>query len=212
MQRRKFLKHMLTISGFLSIYGLSPLLANANNKIAIIYYSRTLNTHILAAYIQSKIGGDLLRIETKQSYPKDYDEMVALATRERRENATPSLQNMDLNLKQYEVIFIGSPLWGLSLSTPIKSLLSSFDFSNKILIPFITNAGYGFGNTLKEIESLASRAKILNAFEYEFAYKEKDTRDLKLINEQDILENKAFSKLNQNKIDTWLRSLRIAKI
>lgn len=49
-----------------------------------VYYTRTLNTHILAHYMQGLIGGDLLQIQTQQAYPQDYQSCVALASKEHK--------------------------------------------------------------------------------------------------------------------------------
>ena len=51
----------------------------AQSKNIFLYYSRSLNTHILSSYAQSLVGGALWRTQTAQSYPQDYQVMVERA-------------------------------------------------------------------------------------------------------------------------------------
>lgn len=96
MQRREVLK-WLTRLGLISFLP-NLVLAKDLKKILIVYYSRTLNTHILAQFIQKILTCDMLRLDTLEPYPKDYDLMVARAEFERKKNFKPILQEFKIDL------------------------------------------------------------------------------------------------------------------
>ena len=209
MNRREFNATLAKVS----FLGLLPSLAfsfNGSSKVLIVYYTRTLNTHILSLYLQSLLKCDSFVLKTKQEYPKDYEEMVALAAKEREQNILVELESMP-DIGAYTHIFVGTPLWGLHLSSPLRSFLLQNDFRDKFLIPFCTNAGWGFGNALSELKNLAKNANFISSFAYESKFKEKTKRDLRAYN-QALLNShaKAFDSLqNKDKIKKWLDSAAI---
>lgn len=66
---------------------------------------------------------------------------------------------------QYGSPFVGFPTWGMQLPPPIKSFLHQYDFSNKTVIPFNSNAGYGIGSSFQTVKKLCKNSKILEGFE-----------------------------------------------
>jgi flavodoxin len=98
-------------------------------KVLILYYSRTGNTKAVATQIHQLIGGDLVEIQTVEPYPDDYDTLVAQNAEEQRTEYKPPLKTIIDNIKDYDVIFIGSPLWNVRLTPPVRSFLSSHDLS-----------------------------------------------------------------------------------
>lgn len=148
--RREFLKNLLAICSLPLVLSSQE---STSKKYLIVYYTRTLNTQILSHFIQRALGADLFALETLKPYPKDYDAMVAFAAEEKRKGFCPPLLSPP-NTKQYDVILLGTPLWSLDISSPIRTFLTQSDLRDKILIPFVTNAGYKFGNALDTIVKL----------------------------------------------------------
>ncbi len=168
-----------------------------------IYYTRTLNTHILVSYAQSLIGGDLARIQTIDDYPQDYQQAVALASKQRAEGILPPLQPYALDLQRYERIFIAAPLWDMDLCAPMKSFLHSANLDEKAIHLIITSAGYGLG---KSVDSVKSYANVSAVLDYNFKDYEKIVPNLLSINMAEISQNKAFDKLDKAKISHFLRA------
>ena len=91
--RRAFLGLCLgTLTSF--AFGNASILRGRN---LFVYYTRTLNTHILAHYMQGLIGEDLLQIQTQQAYPQDYQSCVALASKQRTQGILPPLKPFELD-------------------------------------------------------------------------------------------------------------------
>ena len=179
----------------------------SKGKKCVVYYTRTLNTHILANFIVESLAIPLYRLRETKPYPADYKAMVELANKEKELGITPPLQALP-DIKQYDVILLGTPLWSLDISSPIRTFLGQSDFRGKIMIPFVTHAGYQFGNALNSLRELAPQARIANAFECKFALKEKTSRNLKTLNQDKITRNTAFALLQQDKLQTWLKILK----
>lgn len=136
----------------------------ASDKIGIVYLSRTKNTKAVAEMIQVQVGGTLIELELVTPYPEDYQAIVAQVARENESGFLPPLKTKIPNLDQYEVIFLGFPTWGMQLPPPIKSFLTENDLSEKTVIPFNTNAGYGIGSSFETVKELCSECQILEGF------------------------------------------------
>ena len=113
----------------------------------ILYFSMSGNTETVANYIHEEIGGDIVKLETVQTYPEDYDELVDYAREEQRDNARPELETAIENIEQYDTIFLGYPNWWGDMPMSIYSFLDQYDLSNKTIAPFITHGGSGLSGT-----------------------------------------------------------------
>lgn len=119
------------------------------------------NTEIMAEHIAELTGGDLYCITTIDPYPEDYQSMLTRAREELDSNARPELAGDLPDLSQYDIIFIGYPIWHASTPRPILSFLESYDLTGKTVIPFNTQEGSGQSNTVQDIETSSPNATLL---------------------------------------------------
>lgn len=119
------------------------------------------NTQAVAEMIQECIGGELFSIQTVQSYPADYNELIDFGEEENREAARPELETMVEGMEGYDVVFLGFPNWWYDMPMPVYSFLESYDFSGKTVIPFVTSAGSGFTDTIASIKDRIPDASIV---------------------------------------------------
>ena len=110
-----------------------------DKKILTIYYSNNGNTKNVAQNINSLVGGDIKEIELVESYPKNIFTMSKLIRQQMKEGYLPKIKDIDIS--NYDIIFVGSPVWDLSISLPTKTFLKNNNFENKIIIPFFTYSG-----------------------------------------------------------------------
>ena len=76
-------------------------------------------------------------------------------------NAKDKLEDLNLNLTDYDEIVIGSPIWNARLSSPINTIFHELDFSNKKLT-FLFYSGSGAGpKAVKKVLSKYPNAKII---------------------------------------------------
>ena len=111
------------------------------------------NTAIMAALIAEMTGGDLFEITTVTPYPEDYASMLQVAQEEIDTNARPELAAQVENMADYDVIFIGYPIWHGKMPQAIYSFLESYDLKGKTVIPFNTHEGSGQSSTQSVIEN-----------------------------------------------------------
>ncbi|MBQ3311399.1 hypothetical protein IJG72_04910 [bacterium] len=126
-----------------------------DKKILTIYYSNGGNTKNVAQNLHSIVGGDIKEIELEEKYPNNIFKMSKLVRKQIKEGNLPKINNIDIS--NYDVIFVGSPIWNFSPSLPMKSFIINNNFENKTLIPFFTYSG-GADKT-KTINGIKEAAK-----------------------------------------------------
>ena len=121
------------------------------------------NTNVCAEYIQQAVGGTLFEIETTKVYSQDHFAMIdeAKAEMDSGEKAAPKQWLEDL--KSYDVIFIGYPIWWGTYPPVINTFLEHYDLSGKTVIPFSTSEGSGLLNTVAELREVCKNAVVTEA-------------------------------------------------
>jgi flavodoxin len=138
--------------------------APAPEKVLIVYLSRTNNTKVLAETIHRYVGGDLVRLELQEPYPKNYEQIVHQVARENETGFLPPLRTRIRDIANYDVIFVGFPTWGMQLPPPIKSFLKQYDLSGKKVVPFNSNGGYGLGTSFQTVRELCPKSQVLEGY------------------------------------------------
>jgi flavodoxin len=144
--------------------GPSRVTQSPDSKVLVAYFTRTGNTRVIARQIRRALRANLFEIESDDPYPEDYEETVGQAVRERDSGYRPRLKTNVPDIKAYEVVFLGFPIWGETAPPVIRSFLSQHDLSGKTLVPFITHGGYGQGRSMNVVREHASRAQVLTPF------------------------------------------------
>ena len=141
--------------------------------ILVAYFSRTGdnyavgniakgNTHIVADLIAEAAGADTFEIKTIKDYPANYKECTEVAKNELEENARPELAAKVPNMQDYDVIFLGYPIWWSDMPMAVYTFMESYDFQGKTIIPFCTSAGDVLtGKESRIIPEHAKGAKVL---------------------------------------------------
>lgn len=129
-----------------------------------MYLSRTNNTKAVAEIIQKNVGGKLVALELEKPYPENYNQTVQQVVDENASGYLPSLKTKIDSIKNYDVVFIGFPTWDMQMPPPMKSFLNQYDLSDKTIIPFNTNAGYGVGSSFQTVMQLCPNSRVLEGF------------------------------------------------
>lgn len=135
----------------------------SDKKVLIAYYSYSGNTKAVAEKIQQVTNGDLFEITPKKAYPKDYNTVVNQAQVEKQNNIQPELiDNGDV--KNYDIIFVGTPVWWYTMASPVKTFLAKNNFEGKTIVPFCTHGGGGASSTYIDMAKLAPKATITEGY------------------------------------------------
>lgn len=112
-------------------------------KSLVIYFSRADenyavgnidkgNTEVIAEYIRDITGADLFKVEPIKPYSKNYKECCDEALEEKKQNARPELVNYLDNIDDYEVIYIGYPIYWGTMPNPMFTQLEKLESKSKI--------------------------------------------------------------------------------
>ena len=128
------------------------------SKILVAYFSASGVTEKVARELAKAEGADLFQICPEAPYTK-----ADLDWRNKQSGSTLEMQDLDCrpavcgevrNMKQYDVVFVGFPIWWGREPSVVYTFLTSYDFKDKCIIPFCTSGGSGMGNTAQRIREL----------------------------------------------------------
>jgi flavodoxin len=141
----------------------SPQISSNLGKTLVAFFSHSGNTRNLARHLQEAAGTDVFEIKPATPYPTEYDDVVEQAEHEQKKDYRPPLQSNGPDLKNYRLIFIGSPNWWNTIAPPVKTFLEAHDFAGKTIVPFITHEGSGAGKSRQEVQRICSLATVLDS-------------------------------------------------
>jgi flavodoxin len=139
-------------------------LIDYSKKILIVYMSRTNNTRAIAEIIHENVGGTLVALELENPYPENYKSIVDQVAKENETGFLPPLKTKIDGIETYDVVFVGFPTWGMQLPPPMKSFLRQYELSEKTVVPFNTNGGYGIGSTFDTVKELCPNSTVVEGF------------------------------------------------
>lgn len=145
----------------------------SKQKVLIAYFSKTGenwyknglaqlpvgNTAQMASFIQKGTGGDLFEIVPLQAYPDGYYACCDAAKIEFKKKERPAIKSSK-DIGPYDVIFIGYPTWFGTLPMPLFTWIEAQSWQGKIVIPFNTSEGSGFGKGVKDLQTSCVGAEV----------------------------------------------------
>ncbi|MBQ7264932.1 MAG: flavodoxin [Firmicutes bacterium] len=108
--------------------------------------------------------GDVFSIKITEPYDSNYETMVGIAQRDQNENKHFDFLNDIENFDEYNVVYIGMPVWWGKLPQPMVSFFEKYDFSGKTIVPFGIHLGSHFGSMVEQIKELEPNAEIKDGF------------------------------------------------
>ncbi|WP_143462317.1 flavodoxin [Levilactobacillus enshiensis] len=130
----------------------------------IVYFSTTGNTETVATRLAATTNFPIKRLLPAEPYPTAFDEKMKRWHQERDHDLRPAITTT-VDLSAYDTIYLGYPIWSNNLPAIPRTFLEAHDWTGKNIIPFCTNGGSGFGQSLDRIRQLAAAATILPGFE-----------------------------------------------
>lgn len=118
------------------------------------------NTEVVARTIRRYVGGDLYPILPAQPYSESYCECINQAKQDLSRGVRPPLAGPSIDLSGYDVICLGWPNYWNTLPMPVVTFLEAHDLSDKVILPFCTHEGGGFGRALRDLSRLCPGAEI----------------------------------------------------
>ena len=138
-----------------------------NGRYLVIYASRTSNTERVAQLIQTTLNCDMLEVEPETPYDNDYNTMLERAQEElaaiRQGNYAPIKTSVE-SFDDYEIVFVGYPIWYGSMATPIQTFLHKHaeKLAGKRIALFATSGSSGISTSVSEARNLCPDATIID--------------------------------------------------
>ena len=134
--------------------------SEVKSKILIAYFSATGTTKPLAEYAADSLNADIYKIISETPYTSEdlnYNNSSSRANQEQNDSgARPAISGSVTSMEQYDVVFIGYPIWHGQAPRIISTFLESYDFSGKTIVPFCTSHSSGVGSSNSNLHSLCS--------------------------------------------------------
>ena len=128
------------------------------NNVLVLYFSATNTTETIAEYISEITGGDLIEIIPEEEYTSDdlnYNNSNSRANQEQNDdNARPEIAN-SIDISEYDTIYLGYPIWWGDVPKIILTLLDTYDFTGKTVIPFCTSGSTGITTSVNTLKNYA---------------------------------------------------------
>ena len=135
------------------------------SKKLIAYFSASGVTGSVAKTLAEAAGADLYEIRPEVPYTRadlNWMDKKARSTVEMNDpSSRPALADKDAKVEDYDVIFLGFPIWWYVAPTIINTFLESYDFSGKKIILFATSGGSGFGKTVERLKGSCPGAVLM---------------------------------------------------
>lgn len=138
-----------------------------NGRYLVLYASRTNNTERVAQLIQATLDCDMLEVEPETAYDNDYNAMLERSQEELaaiRQGNYPPIKTSLENFDDYDIVFVGYPIWYSSMATPMQTFLHEHaaKLAGKRIALFATSGSSGISTSVNEARSLCPDATIID--------------------------------------------------
>lgn len=134
------------------------------NKALVLYYSQTGTTQAVAEEIQRLTGADIVKFDAVEAYNGSYAETIQRCQEEMKNGIVPAINPIDVDLAQYDVVYLGCPIWFGTCALPMMGLLAEYDFSGKKIVPFCTFGSGGLETAVADIRKYEPNAEVAEGY------------------------------------------------
>lgn len=132
------------------------------SKKLVAYFSMSGHTKSYAELIAKVENADLYEIKAKVPYTEadlDWRDDECRSSKEMGDlDARPEIVDDEIDMDQYDVIYLGFPTWWYSVPKIIFTFLEKYNFDGKVIVPFSTSAMSDIGDAAGKIEMTVKKA------------------------------------------------------
>jgi flavodoxin len=125
-------------------------------KKLILYYSFEGNTEFIAKVLAEALNAPIIRIHPTKDLTSTGFSKYVWGGGQVVMGIKPKLEPIEIDLNDFDVIFLGTPIWAGTYAPPIKTLLEDGVIKNKRVFYFYTHEG-GAQNAVKRAETGISK-------------------------------------------------------
>ena len=126
-------------------------------KVLVAYFSASGVTKGAAEQLAAVAGADLHEIKPAQPYTDadlNWRDKQSRSTVEMKDkNSRPAITDKLNNMKDYDVVYVGFPIWWYTAPTIINTFMEAYDFKGKTVIPFATSGGSSIKKACEDLKA-----------------------------------------------------------
>lgn len=126
-------------------------------KVLVAYFSASGVTEGVAQQLAEVAGADLHEIKPAQPYTDadlDWRNKQSRSSVEMQDKKSrPAITGKLTNMKDYDVVYVGFPIWWYTCPTIINTFMESYDFQGKTVIPFATSGGSSIQKACEDLKA-----------------------------------------------------------
>lgn len=153
---------LLSMVGCYKVNSQQSIEGSVDDKVLVVYFSRTGNTRTLAEYAAQYYSADIYEIVAKVPYTEediDYNNSSSRTSIEQNDAAArPEIEGKVDNMADYNVIVLAYPIWWGQAPRIINTFLESYDLAGKTIIPCCTSASSGIGSSAENLHKHTSES------------------------------------------------------
>ena len=135
------------------------------SKKLVAFFSASGTTAKVAKTLSEAIGADIYEIKPKIPYTKADLNWLSRKSRSsiemRDPGSRPEIESLCDNMDEYDVIFIGFPIWWYVAPTIINTFLESYDLTGKKIVTFATSGGSKMGRTNEKLHPSCPNSNLI---------------------------------------------------
>lgn len=134
------------------------------SKVLVTYFSASGVTKKMAEKLAEATGADIFEIKPEVSYTDadlNWQNSKSRSTVEMKDRSSrPAIAEKLETMNQYDVVFVGFPVWWYREPSIIDTFMEQYDFAGKTVVPFATSGGSSIGDSGKNMQELAPASKV----------------------------------------------------
>jgi flavodoxin len=149
-------------------------------KSLVAYFSASGVTKKVATKLASAIGADIFEIVPKELYTSAdlnwMDKKSRSSVEMNDRNCRPEIASKVDDMSKYDTVYVGFPVWWYREPSIIDTFMEAYDFTDKKVITFCTSGGSGLGDSAKNMQALATGAKVIDGKKFSSGVSEADLK------------------------------------
>ena len=131
----------------------------------VAYFSASGTTKKAAEELARAAEADIYEIEPEEPYTKadlNYMDSKSRSSLEMNDHSSrPAIKGTDAKAGDYDVIYLGFPIWWYTAPTIVNTFLEKYDMSGKTIVLFATSGGSGFGKAAADLKKSVAEDTVI---------------------------------------------------
>lgn len=129
-------------------------------KILVVFYSRTGTTRKVGEAIAEKLGAEISAEEIKDTVDRSGIKGYLISGRDAMKRRLTKLEPASFNPAEYDLVIIGTPIWGWNMSVPVRTYITENKDKFKSVAFFCTMGGSGDGKAFSEMAKIIGKKPV----------------------------------------------------